>query len=52
MGNFDTIDGFVGWYDYVRPHSAFDVGRPETLAYHSRLSGNRRIVLIDHPDGG
>ena len=46
---FDTIDEFMSWYNYVKPHGAFDVGRLETpgMMYYRRLPENRRMALVD-----
>ncbi|MGC8970372.1 MAG: integrase core domain-containing protein, partial [Conexivisphaera sp.] len=47
--NFDTVDEFMGWYNYVRPHGAFEVGRLETpgIIYYRRLPEKGRMALVD-----
>ena len=43
---FDSIDEFMNWYNFIRPHGAFDIERLETPAmiYYKRLP---RKEIID-----
>ena len=44
---FSTIDEFMNWYNFIRPHGAFDIGRLETPAiiYYRRLP--KREIMMD-----
>jgi len=49
VGNFEAIDEFMVWYNYVRPHGAFEVGKLETpgIMYYRRLPEKGRMALVD-----
>ena len=32
MKFFNSVDEFMNWYNFIRSHGAFDIGRLETLA--------------------
>ncbi|MFP3261498.1 MAG: hypothetical protein RXP28_01430 [Nitrososphaeria archaeon] len=36
---FNSVDEFMNWYNFIRPHGAFDIERLETPAviYYKRL---------------
>jgi len=36
---FDSVDEFMNWYNFIRPHGAFDIERLETPAviFYQRL---------------
>ena len=44
---FDSVDEFLNWYNFIRPHGAFDIERLETPAviYYKRLP--KREVIMD-----
>jgi len=44
---FNSVDEFMNWYNFIRPHGAFDIERLETPAviYYQRLP--KREVIID-----
>jgi len=44
---FNSVDGFMNWHNFIRPHGAFDIERLETPAviYYQRLP--KREVIMD-----
>ena len=44
---FNSVDEFMNWYNFIRPHGAFDIERLETPAviYYQRLP--KREVIMD-----
>ena len=46
---FNSIDEFMNWYSFIRPHGAFDIERLETPAviYYKRLP-KREVIMDQH----
>ena len=44
---FNSVDDFMDWYNFIRPHGAFDIERLETPAviYYKRLP--KKEVIMD-----
>jgi putative transposase len=45
---FNTVDEFMNWYNFIRPHGAFDIERLETPAmiFYKRLP--KKEIIINH----
>jgi len=45
---FNTVDGFMHWYNYVRPHGAFDFAKLETPAVIHYQRFPKMVVITGH----
>ena len=46
---FNSVDEFMNWYNFIRPHGAFDIEKLETPAviFYQRLP--KKEVIMDPP---